>query len=158
MVEGGGVDAITQASHISAGIQDEYDVSRTVKSTVLGGVIGGGAAGGGRHINDRINAKPAPTITVKSSRGPNNISPELRSDLDGGGSYLMTKDNYKKFAEPALADGRPIGRPDGQFISSSKEMNQIINETGGNSSQLGERLGVNDWGGETLIRMDVEKS
>jgi RHS repeat-associated protein len=70
VVEGAAVDVITQGVHISAGIQDEYDVSRTAKSAALGGVIGAGAAGGGKYLNDRVNAKQEPTVTVENPIGP----------------------------------------------------------------------------------------
>ena len=55
-----------------------------------------------------------------------------------------------------MQGNRPVGRPDGQFMTSAREMNQIINETGGDSARLGELLGVDGWAGHELIRMDVE--
>lgn len=49
-----------------------------------------------------------------------------------------------------------IGRPDGQFMTTARQMNLLIHETGGNPVLMGERLGISSWGPDTrLIRMDV---
>ena len=49
---------MTQGIHISAGVQDEYDVGQTAESAVLGAVIGSVASGGGKLLNDKINQQP----------------------------------------------------------------------------------------------------
>ncbi|MDX3775573.1 hypothetical protein QE250_15755 [Chromatiaceae bacterium AAb-1] len=84
------------------------------------------------------------------------LSPTLLNDLDRGGSYLMTETDFKKYAEPALNNNYPLGRPDGQFMTTSKEMNQAILDTGGDSKRLGELFGVDTWNGQNLIRIDVD--
>jgi hypothetical protein len=49
-----------------------------------------------------------------------------------------------------------VGRPDGQFMTSAKNMNKLINKTGGDPVQLGQKLGIDNWTSNTkLIRMDV---
>jgi hypothetical protein len=80
------------------------------------------------------------------------IPPDFAKELEGGGSWLMTDKNYANFAE-----GRPmIGRPDGQFMTSAKQMNQLIYDTNGDPVTLGQKLGVDSWAADTkLIRMDV---
>ena len=96
-----------------------------------------------------IDSSPLDTMS-------NEVSAKVKKDLDGGGSYLLTDEQFEKFAKPAMNDGRPVGRPDGQFQTSAKEMNQVIAETAGDSAKLGEKFGVDGWDGKTLIRMDVE--
>ncbi len=60
--------------------------------------------------------------------------------------------NFVMEGEPSL-----IGRPDGQFITSSKQLNRIIAETKGDPVAMAERLGIEDWNsGTTIVRMDVE--
>ncbi|THB69294.1 MAG: RHS repeat-associated core domain-containing protein, partial [Gammaproteobacteria bacterium] len=54
-VEGAATDAITQNAHISTGIQEEYDVGRTLRQGAIGTVIGA-AAGGGTKAYTNIKA------------------------------------------------------------------------------------------------------
>jgi hypothetical protein len=81
----------------------------------------------------------------------NTLPDALAQELKGGGSWLMTKEQFVKYAE-----GRSfIGRTDGQFMNSARQMNQLIKETGGDPVLLGNKLGVK-WTPDTqLIRMDV---
>jgi hypothetical protein len=57
-VDGVATDLITQGTHISAGIQDEYDAYQTIKSGALGTVIGGVASGDGKVLYDKYNQQP----------------------------------------------------------------------------------------------------
>jgi hypothetical protein len=77
---------------------------------------------------------------------------ELARDMQGGGSYLMTKAQFEQ-----LAEGKTLlGRLEGQFMTSARLMNRIIQETGGDPVLLGQKLGMPRWGpGTQLIRMDV---
>jgi hypothetical protein len=83
---------------------------------------------------------------------PGGVPPWLAQELEGGGSWLMTEEQFTFYAKGA----RTIGRVDGQFMISARRMNQLIHETGGDPVQLGKRLGIRSWGPETrLIRMDA---
>ncbi len=76
----------------------------------------------------------------------------LTHELKGGGSYLLTAEQFEEFVQ-----GRTlIGRLDGQFMTSARRMNNLIYERGGDPVLLGKKLGVNKWKQETdLIRIDV---
>ncbi len=82
----------------------------------------------------------------------NDVSPEIRKEMKGGGSYLMTEKKYDRYVE-----GKDmVGREDGQFMTTSKEMNKIIDETGGDSNKLADKLSNNNLRNQPLIRVDVE--
>jgi hypothetical protein len=72
-------------------------------------------------------------------------------ELRGGGSWLMTDEQFAKFAEGKSV----IGRADGQSMTSAARMNQLMEETGGDPVLLGEKLGVSWMPGTQLVRMDV---
>jgi RHS repeat-associated protein len=84
--------------------------------------------------------------------GESRIPARFKKDLKGGGSWLMTEEQYLAYAKGR----RMVGRPDGQFMTSAKNMNKLINKTGGDPVQLGQKLGIDNWTSNTkLIRMDV---
>ena len=82
----------------------------------------------------------------------NRITSAFAQELKGGGSWLMTERQYLAYAK-----GQPfIGRTDGQFMTSARQMSQVIYDVGTDPVALGERLGVSGWTANTrLIRMDV---
>ena len=91
---------------------------------------------------------------LSSSVSQNIISPSFSAELEGGGSWLMTSTYYDKFAAGKSLLGRP-GVNGGQFMTSSTQMNNLIAETGGDTTLLANRLGTT-WGvSESLVRMDV---
>ena len=80
------------------------------------------------------------------------IPESFAGELRGGGSWLMTEDQYIRYAKGA----EMIGRTDGQFMTSARQMNSLIHEVRGNPVLLGERMSVSTWGQDTqLIRMDI---
>jgi len=83
---------------------------------------------------------------------PPKMSLEMAIDLEGGASWLMTKAQFNQFVK-----GKPtVGRPDGQFVTSARQMNRVMSESGGDSQKLGELLGVPEWTTNTeLVRVDV---
>lgn len=73
-------------------------------------------------------------------------------DFKGGGSWLMDEAKYLAYVK-----GRPmVGRADGQFMTSSRELNDLLLDVGDDPIALGKRLGVEGWTENTkLIRIDV---
>src|SRR5690554_5272566 len=89
---------------------------------------------------------------IPNSTGGNELPLSLHNDAERGGSWLVTEDQYDLYVDGQ----RMVGRSDGQFMSPSKDMNAIINETGGDTYKLSQRLET-DWApDEKLIRVDVE--
>lgn len=79
------------------------------------------------------------------------IPKSLAKEFEGGGTWFMTEEQYLKYAK-----GKNIvGRPDGQFMISSKAANELLSKTGGNSSKMAELLGTDWLQGQKLMRVDV---
>ena len=79
---------------------------------------------------------------------------QLYDELEEGGSFLMTKKQFEDFYLPN--DIKTVGRPDGQFITSSQQMNKIIAEANGDPVKIAERLGMMNWSKDTVVyRMDM---
>lgn len=101
-----------------------------------------------------------PLGLCKEGLGDSSTSPWLddprvgiRSHLEtyrGGGSYLVPESAYNRFVKGQ----KSIGRPDGQFITTKKDMDKLISETGGDVSKISNRLGTR-WN-EPLYRVDIE--
>ncbi len=84
--------------------------------------------------------------------GSTEIEPAFLQELKGGGSWLMTEDQYYLYAKDAAF----VGRQDGQFLTSARQMNELIDATGGDPALLGEKLGVSSWSSDTpLVRIDI---
>lgn len=83
----------------------------------------------------------------------------LASELEEGGSFLMTEEQYLEHiagVQPSLYAGR-IDSGGTQFMISTPEMNRLIAETGGDVTALAKRLGQEkSWGpGTKLVRVNV---
>jgi hypothetical protein len=87
----------------------------------------------------------------RTAAGSTAVPEAFARELQGGGSWLMTRGQFARFAEGQST----IGRADGQFMTSAARMNQLIEETGGDPVLLGQKLGVKWEPGVQLIRMDV---
>lgn len=80
---------------------------------------------------------------------------------DGVDSHLAQFKDGASYITPtkALDDyGRdPIGRPDGQFVTSSSYMDDVMNSTGGDPAKLETALGIpsGSWQGKPLSRIDI---
>jgi hypothetical protein len=93
-----------------------------------------------------------PTPRQKAVHEKINARAAFMQELEGGGSLLMTQEQYVLHAK-----GQPmIGRPDGQFMTSAKRMNQILATEGDDTVAISRALGLNDWTADTRgVRMDV---
>jgi len=69
----------------------------------------------------------------------------------GGASFLIPEKYLNLYGREVL------GRSDGQFVMTAKEMDELIKETGGNISEIEKRLGIPSgaWEGEKLVRIDI---
>jgi hypothetical protein len=64
----------------------------------------------------------------------------------------MTKSQYNAFVK-----GKPmVGRPDGQFMTTGKQMNKLLQETGGDIAKINKKLGTTFDEADELIRVDVK--
>jgi len=80
------------------------------------------------------------------------IAPAFLQELEGGGSWLMTEEQYYLYAK----DAPIVGRADGQFLTSAARMNELLSSTNVDPVLLGEKLGVSGWSSDTsLVRVDV---
>jgi len=95
--------------------------------------------------------------TVNDTRVGYEANAELHRELfsrEGGGSWVMTKDQYESFAM-----GKPMtGDPSGQFITTKARMDAIFQDSRGDLGHIEHALGFDpghfaDGGG--LVRVDV---
>lgn len=70
-VDGAVTDAIAQGSHIAVGLQDGYNLTQTVTSSLTGFAIGGVASG----ISVQVANRTKPNIVVESSTGTGSVVP-----------------------------------------------------------------------------------
>jgi hypothetical protein len=72
--------------------------------------------------------------------------------FDEGASYLTIRSNLDEYGYEVL------GRPDGQFVSRSEDVDQILAEANGDISKIEEALGLKpgQWAGEEIVRIDIE--
>jgi hypothetical protein len=68
-----------------------------------------------------------------------------------GASYLVPKDVLDRFGRKLL------GRPDGQFVMTKKEMDRLLGKKGANLAYIEKQLGIpaGAWVGKTLVRIDI---
>lgn len=80
------------------------------------------------------------------------IPASLAKEFEGGGSWIMTEEDYLTHFLPKSL----IGRTDGQFMVSNKAMNKALAEANGNVVKLQELLSTNQWDGKILYRLDFK--
>lgn len=73
--------------------------------------------------------------------------------FEGGASYLVPKPALDKYGRTM------VGRPDGQFIIPSSEMDDLLRAADGDISKIEDALGIpqGSWQGQELIRIDIPK-
>jgi hypothetical protein len=97
-------------------------------------------------------------LTTSNSKWPepNNYLDEeyianLKSEFDEGASYLVPEKVLNKRGRNLL------GRPDGQFVISKKEMDELIEKANGDMSIIETELGIPEgrWQGQDIVRIDI---
>lgn len=70
-----------------------------------------------------------------------------------GASFLIPEITLEKFGREKL------GRPDGLFVMSKNEMDDLISKSSGNLNYVENQLGIpqNSWKNSTIIRIDIQK-
>lgn len=91
-------------------------------------------------------SRPNPSTYLDQSYIENHIA-----KFDNGGSYLVPKealDNYGR---------NPVGRPDGQFIMTKYDMDDLLQKANGNLSVIETELGIPKdlWKNKELVRIDI---
>jgi hypothetical protein len=76
----------------------------------------------------------------------------LVEDFRQGGSFLVTQEGYEEF----IAQTPLIGRADGQFLTTSRAMDDLLKAANGDVGVIKSKLGIpaDQWNGP-LIRIDV---
>ena len=76
----------------------------------------------------------------------------LSSDFKNGGSYLLSQDAYDRY----VADREFIGRPDGQFVTPTNQMDDMLKEANGDIHYMENKLGLPDGRlGDNPVRIDI---
>lgn len=91
-------------------------------------------------------SRPHPSTYLSESY----IKSHLKN-FDEGASYFVPKDVLDDFGRQLL------GRVDGQFIMSKRELDLLWQETSGNFEKIEKALGINpgDWANRTMVRIDI---
>lgn len=71
--------------------------------------------------------------------------------MDKGISGVIRRSAYDAY----IRDHKTFGRADGQFMTTTREMDWIVKEAKGNPQKIADLLGLGDLNGEELIRIDV---
>jgi len=79
------------------------------------------------------------------------LPPDYVEEFKYGGSALMDAIHYKNYVERS----ETVGRNDGFFIASKEAIDQVIEESSGSMELIMSKLGVNNWTGNTLYRIDI---
>ena len=76
---------------------------------------------------------------------------EHLAKFDDGASYLAPKDALDRFGR------NPVGRPDGQFVMSKNEMDDLFDKADGDLSIIEKELGIPSglWKDKELVRIDI---
>lgn len=82
---------------------------------------------------------------------PDYISQHL-SKFNEGAAYLVPKSSLDKFGRSL------VGRPDGQFVMTKKEMDALLQSANGDLSIIEKELGLppGAWAGNEIVRIDVK--
>ena len=79
---------------------------------------------------------------------------KLSSDFKNGASFLIPGDSYEQFVK----NSSMIGRPDGQFVSPSNQIDDLLKKANGDVSIIEEALGIpkGGWQGKGgMYRIDI---
>lgn len=79
------------------------------------------------------------------------IDSHLQRFAEQGGSYLVPRSALDRFGRD------PVGRPDGQFMSTKSEMDRILENANGDIAVIERQLGIPEgsWSNEEIVRIDV---
>lgn len=83
--------------------------------------------------------------------GKKGLNKNFVKELDGGGSFLVPKSKY----EEHIKGKDNVGRDDGQYMTSAKQMNKVLHSANGDVSKINKALGTEFDPNEELIRIDV---
>ena len=79
---------------------------------------------------------------------------KLSSDFKNGASFLIPGDSYEQFVK----NSSMVGRPDGQFVSPSNQIDDLLKKANGDVSIIEEALGIpkGGWQGKGgMYRIDI---
>ena len=79
---------------------------------------------------------------------------KLSSDFKNGASFLIPGDSYEQFVK----NSSMVGRPDGQFVSPSNQIDDLLKKANGDISIIEEALGIpkGGWQGKGgMYRIDI---
>lgn len=103
--------------------------------------------------NDKLSASSDDTLDESKS----DIAGRFREVPECGLSCLMTHESYEKTCNAEYGHyGQIIGRDDGIFFAPTDQINQVLEESGGDISKINEKLGV-DFDSENLVRISISK-
>lgn len=90
--------------------------------------------------------RPAPEVYLK----PEYIADHLKK-FENGASYLVPKDALDRFGR------NPVGRPDGQFVMSKTEMDDLLQKANGDLTIIETELGIPSglWLNKELVKIDI---
>lgn len=90
-------------------------------------------------------------ISIPKSYLPSSYIEQHLRQFEGGGAYLVPKIALDDFGRD------PVGRPDGQFLSTSKDIDKLLRDTGGDISLIEKELGIpsGSWAGKEIVRIDI---
>jgi filamentous hemagglutinin len=75
------------------------------------------------------------------------------AEFDGGASYLVSKAAFDRFSK-----GKDnVGRPDGQFVMSGKQLDALLLKADGDLALIEKELGIPEgsWQGQEFVRIDI---
>jgi len=105
-------------------------------------------AGAGTANGARVVELPAGGTGAAAQ---NTVGGAFTAQLEGGGAWLMSENKYRRFVEGKGL----VGRADGQFMTSSREINRVLASAAGDVEKINKMLGTDFEPGERLIRIDV---
>ena len=78
----------------------------------------------------------------------------LNSDFKNGASFLIPGDSYEQF----IKNSSLVGRPDGQFVSPSNQIDDLLKKANGDIAAIEDALGIpnGNWQGKGgIYRIDI---
>ena len=116
-------DAGTQAVHISAGVQSDYDLARTGKAALFGAALGGGSAAAAEGLTAARNALAARSASESAASGTGGTGSESPgsggsgSASQGSGSAPKVVGESQRASDPAPTAAFETQRPTSQVAS-----------------------------------------
>ena len=97
-------------------------------------------------IGIQHNYRPKPNVYLRE-----HYIKKCLAKFDNGGSYLVPVDILDKYGRNLL------GRSDGQFIMTTKQMDKLLEQANGNNAFIEHELGIpaGAWANKKLARIDI---